>query len=46
MLDRTMLRDLGVTSMGEALCILKQAKEAAPQATHAAHALFNKRGEL
>ena len=35
MLDRAMLRELGVTSMGEALCILKQAKEAAPQATYA-----------
>ena len=35
MLDRAMLRELGVTSMGKALCILKQAKEAAPQATYA-----------
>ena len=35
MLDRAMLRELGVTSMGEALCILKQAKEAVPQATYA-----------
>ena len=34
MLDRAMLRELGVTSMGEALCILKQAKEATPQATY------------
>ena len=34
MLDRAMLRELGVTSMGKALCILKQAKEAAPQATY------------
>ena len=30
-----MLRELEVTSMGEALCILKQAKEVAPQATYA-----------
>ena len=34
MLDRAMLWKLGVTSMGEALCILKQAKEAAPQTTY------------
>ena len=28
MLDRSMLNELGVALMGEALCILKQAKEA------------------
>ena len=34
-LDRALLKELEVTSMGEALCILKQAKEATPQATYA-----------
>ena len=33
MLDRSMLKELGVTLMGEALCILKQAKEATAQST-------------
>ena len=33
MLDRTMLKEQGVTLMGEALCILKQAKEATAQST-------------
>ena len=33
MLSRFMLKELGVTLMGEALCILKQAKEAAAQST-------------
>ena len=35
MLDRAILKELGVISMGEVLCILKQSKEAAPQATYA-----------
>ena len=34
MLDRSMLKELGVIFMREALCILKQAKEATTQATH------------
>ena len=34
MLDRSMLKELGVILMGEALCILKQAKEAITQTTH------------
>ena len=34
MLDRSMLKELGVISMEEALCIHKQAKEATTQATH------------
>ena len=34
MLDQSMLKELGVILMGEALCILKQAKEATTQATH------------
>ena len=34
MLDRSMLKELGVTSMGESLCILKQAKEVASQKTY------------
>ena len=34
MLDRSMLKELGVTLMGEALCILKQAEEASAQSTH------------
>ena len=33
MLDPSMLKELGVTLMREALCILKQAKEAAAQST-------------
>ena len=33
MLDRSMLKELGVTLMGEAMCILKQAKEATAQST-------------
>ena len=33
MLDRSMLKELGVILMGEALCILKQAKEATSQVT-------------
>ena len=33
MLDRSLLKELGVTLMGEALCILKQAKEATAQST-------------
>ena len=33
MLDRSMLKELGVRLMGEALCILKQAKEATAQST-------------
>ena len=33
MLDRSTLKELGVTLMGEALCILKQAKEATAQST-------------
>ena len=33
MLDCSMLKELGVTLMGKALCILKQAKEAAAQST-------------
>ena len=33
MLDHSMLKELGVTLMGEALCILKQAKEATAQST-------------
>ena len=31
MLDQSMLKELGVILMGEALCILKQAKEATTQ---------------
>ena len=34
MLDRSLLKELRVTLMGEALCILKQAKEATTQSTH------------
>ena len=34
MLDRSMLKELGVTLMGEAQCILKQAKETTAQSTH------------
>ena len=34
MLDCSMLKELGVTLMGGALCILKQAKEATTQSTH------------
>ena len=34
MLDRSMLKELGVLLIGEALCILKQAKEATTPATH------------
>ena len=34
MLDHSMLTELGVTLMGEALCILKQAKEATAESTH------------
>ena len=33
MLDRSMLKELSVTLMGEALCILKQAKKATAQST-------------
>ena len=33
MVDHSMLKELGVTLMGEALCILKQAKEATAQST-------------
>ena len=33
-LDRSMLKKLGITLMGEALCILKQAKEATAQSTY------------
>ena len=33
MLDRSMLKELGVTLINEALCILKQAKEATAQST-------------
>ena len=34
MLDRSMLKELGVILIGETLCILKQAKEATTQASH------------
>ena len=34
MLDQSMLKELGVILMGEALCILKQAKEATTKVTH------------
>ena len=33
MLDHSMLKELGVTLMGKALCILKQAKDATAQST-------------
>ena len=33
-LDQSILKELGVTSMRESLCILKQAKEATSQTTY------------
>ena len=34
MMDRAMLKELGITAMGEALSILKQAKETSTQTTY------------